>query len=405
MTRSAATQPRPPEPPGTSKVSDGVVSQVPVIPAPARAKIPSAEVVVAASSNDAEALLAFNAEEAATRKGGPAGSPKKRSRWKLLLIATIAVLVAAAAGAGYWYWRVTQAQPLPSASAPPAPAPVVVEGTATISSRPEGATVFVNGAPRGITPLKLALPVGEHTLELQNGPAKRSVPLVIAAGTISSQYIDLAPAAGATGRLEVTSDPPGADVAIDGSARGSTPLVMATIAAGPHRVVISDGQSTVTRNVTVAAGATATVVASLAPAGPAAGWVAIKAPLELQVYENGHLVGTSSADRLMLPAGRRELELVNTALEFRTAINVQVVVGRTATATVTLPNGSLSINALPWADVWLDGRALGTTPLANLTVAIGTHEIVWRHPQFGERRQTVTVTAKSPVRVGVDLRK
>ncbi|PWT79784.1 MAG: hypothetical protein C5B57_13295 [Blastocatellia bacterium] len=58
---------------------------------------------------------------------------------------------------------------------------------------------------------------------------------------------------------------------------------------------------------------------------------------------------------------------------------------------------------MPWADVEIDGRPVGTTPLANISVAIGSHEIVWKHPQRGERRQTITVTARSPARVGIDF--
>jgi len=84
---------------------------------------------------------------------------------------------------------------------------------------------------------------------------------------------------------------------------------------------------------------------------------------------------------------------------------VVVEAGKTATSTVTIPNGSLSLNALPWASVTIDGQALpGTTPFANLQVPLGPHEIVWTHPQLGERRQTVVVNAKAPVRLVVDLR-
>jgi hypothetical protein len=60
---------------------------------------------------------------------------------------------------------------------------------------------------------------------------------------------------------------------------------------------------------------------------------------------------------------------------------------------------------LPWADVSVDGQSVGTTPLANLVVPIGSHEVVWLHPQLGERRQTVAVTAQAPARVGVDFTK
>jgi serine/threonine-protein kinase len=63
------------------------------------------------------------------------------------------------------------------------------------------------------------------------------------------------------------------------------------------------------------------------------------------------------------------------------------------------------VNALPWAEVSLDGRPLGITPLGNISVPIGSHEVVWRHPQLGERRRTVAVTASSAVRVGMDFSK
>jgi hypothetical protein len=161
--------------------------------------------------------------------------------------------------------------------------------------------------------------------------------------------------------------------------------------------------TSVNRVVQVSAGTTAMVMASLTPAGAAGGWVSFDAPFELQVMESGRFIGTSTTDRLMLPAGRHQLELLSEAFGFRTTITANVPAGRTTKLDVPLPNGSLSINALPWADVWLDGKPLGTTPLGNLSVAIGNHEIVWRHPQHGERRQSVKVTADASIRAGVDL--
>jgi hypothetical protein len=73
------------------------------------------------------------------------------------------------------------------------------------------------------------------------------------------------------------------------------------------------------------------------------------------------------------------------------------------TAPIALPSGRISINAQPWASVTIDDRAVGVTPLGNLSLPIGTHEIVWRHPELGERRQTVTVTERSPVGIGMDF--
>jgi hypothetical protein len=54
--------------------------------------------------------------------------------------------------------------------------------------------------------------------------------------------------------------------------------------------------------------------------------------------------------------------------------------------------------------VSIDGRPVGTTPLGNLSLPIGSHEVVWRHPEFGERRRTITVAARSPLRIGMEFK-
>ena len=72
---------------------------------------------------------------------------------------------------------------------------------------------------------------------------------------------------------------------------------------------------------------------------------------------------------------------------------------------VEWPKGSIAINALPWADVWIDGERIGETPIGNLQLAIGPHEILFRHPELGEQKYATTVTLSAPARVSVDLRK
>jgi hypothetical protein len=325
----------------------------------------------------------------------PAPRRTPSARTTTIALAVVGVLVAVGAMGYPWLTRT------PAAAAPATP--VVTEGSATIISRPEGAQVTVDGVARGVTPLRLSLPIGSYMLELQNGVARRSLPLTIEAGSTVRQYVDLAPGGNTTGQIEVTSEPAGAQVSLNGELRGTTPLLIDAIEPGQYTVAMTHAGTSVNRVVQVSAGTTAMVMASLTPAGAAGGWVSFDAPFELQVVESGRFLGTSTTDRLMLPAGRHELELLSEAFGFRTTITANVPAGRTTTLDVPLPNGSLSINALPWADVWLDGKPLGTTPLGNLAVAIGNHEIVWRHPQHGERRQTVKVTADASIRAGVDL--
>jgi hypothetical protein len=98
------------------------------------------------------------------------------------------------------------------------------------------------------------------------------------------------------------------------------------------------------------------------------------------------------------------LELVNAGLGYRVLRVVHITAGQTFNVGLRSPMGSLSINALPWAEVSINGQRAGETPIANLSLPIGNHEVLFRHPEFGEQRRTVTVGVQGPVRLGVDMK-
>jgi hypothetical protein len=175
-----------------------------------------------------------------------------------------------------------------------------------------------------------------------------------------------------------------------------------------HPVVVhlQDG-TTLRRTVVVKAGEEASL--EIAPGAPAAapmraGWVAFAAPIALELRENGRVIGTTAAERLMLPAGDHQVELINEPLGYRTTRRVSIAADRTVSIPVEMPTGTVSINALPWAEVWMGGERIGETPIANLSRPIGAHDVILRHPQFGERRARLTVSLKQPARLGVDMR-
>jgi PEGA domain-containing protein len=128
------------------------------------------------------------------------------------------------------------------------------------------------------------------------------------------------------------------------------------------------------------------------------GGIKISSAIELQVYEAGTLVG-STAGPLAVGDGPHVLDFVNEALAFRARETVTVKPGQMTPVTIAIPKGKLSINAVPWAEVWIDGKAAGETPLANLSIPIGFHEIVLKHPQLGEQRQMAVVKADGLTRV------
>jgi eukaryotic-like serine/threonine-protein kinase len=347
---------------------------------------------------DGDSLAAFASETQ------PGPGPRAAIRWRVpLRTISVALTVMILAAIVSWVgWQ--SVKPPVAVSA----APAVETGAAVFNSVPEGAAIVIDGVARGTTPLRLSLPVGPHKVEITSGSFSRTLPLMVQAGSVASQHVEFAGGPQSLGgRLEIGSQPPGAEVRVDGVPRGRAPLVLQDISIGQHRVAVIDGNHVVNSTVNVTAGATATMIVSMA--GPAAdvagGWLVISAPLEMEIFEGGRLLGTTRSDRVMLPAGSHEIELRNADLEFTTTRTVQIAAGKTATAGIPLPNGTLSINALPWAEVSVDGRPVGTTPLGNLEVPIGRHEIGWRHPELGERRQMVNVKAQSPTRIGMDLRK
>jgi hypothetical protein len=286
----------------------------------------------------------------------------------------------------------------------PATVPVTT-GSMTVDTNPSGAMVEVDGTSRGQTPITLSLTAGAHTLVVRGGGEPRTIPITIAAGAQLSQYIEL-PKVMSAGQLTVRTEPAGARISVDGLPLGKTP-VSVELAPGQHAVTVESDLGSVTQTVTIEAGVPASLVVPLGatPGATLSGWVSVNSPVVLELYEQGRLLGTSGIDRIMLPAGRHEIELTNAVLGFRDTRTVQVSGGRVSAINVVLPKGLMSLNAVPWATVSVDGENVGDTPIGNLPITIGPHEVVFRNPQLGEQRRVITVTLQSPVRFSVDMAK
>lgn len=330
----------------------------------------------------------FTADPVEIGSQGPAGGSRRG-------VMVAAALVLALAAAGLVGFR---------AYGRSAPAPAL--GALAVQSNPSGVPVFVDGVDRGRTPARITLAPGAHILELRGRGVPRVIPLNVSAGAEVSQYLEFAEAP-ATGQLAVQSDPAGATVVVDGAIRGVAPLTIADLTPGDHQVELRAEGASAKHTVTVQAGGTASLVAPIgaAPAGgPVSGWVVVKAPFVLEIREQGRLLGTTETDRIMVASGRHELELVSDALGYRVTRVVTVQPGKVLNVAADLPQGSVSLNASPWAEVWIDGQRAGETPIGNLAVPIGPHEIVFKHPQFGEKRHAVSVTAGAPVRLSVEMK-
>ena len=321
-------------------------------------------------------------------------SARRRVKFVAAVLGGVALLITGAYGA-----RRAVVAPVGAAAA--------AMGTLNVSTNPTGADVRVDGQRAGVTPLTLALKPGPHNVVLRGSGEPRTLPVTITAGTQMTQYIELpAPAPSAVGQLQIRTDPAGAPVSVDGVARGRSPVLVEDLRPGDHVVVLESEFGAIRHTVTVAAATTASLVVPLTPAdgAPVSGWLSVTAPVDVQIFENKKLLGTSQTDRIMVSAGKHEIEIVNDVLGYRSTKVVQVPAGRVTPLKVDWPRGTIAVNAVPWAEVWIDGTRVGETPIGNYALPIGPHEIVFRHPELGELRHAVTVTVNTPARVSVDLR-
>jgi hypothetical protein len=322
----------------------------------------------------------------------PEGRTPPRSFKKLVAAVAVVTVLGGAALAGRKYFTAS-----PGAAA---------TGTLVISTNPAGAQVTVDGQARGATPLTLTLPPGAHNVDLRLGTAARSIPVTITVGQEVAQYIELPQAGATTGQLQIKTEPAGAKVTVDGVPVGTSPMMVVDLAPGEHSVALESDLGSVKQIVVIEAGVTASLLVPLraAQGAPVSGWLSVTSPVEMQVFEDDQLLGTTRADRIMMSAGRHEVSLVNDTVGFRMSRVVQVLPGKVASVAVEVPKGTIALNALPWAEVWIDGEKVGETPIGNLPVAIGPRNVLFRHPQFGEQHHTVMVTLKGVARLSVDLR-
>jgi len=192
-----------------------------------------------------------------------------------------------------------QHQPL-VAKLVPAWAPV------TVLTEPAGATVLVDGSPRGATPVKLELDAGTHRVELRQAGFKNWITDV---QVVANQAQTLGPVRLGLpdGTLVVRTDPAGASVSVGGAFRGRAPLTLDVRPDVPLALVASrDGYEPATSQLTVGAGERREVQLTLAPIF---GEITVIAePASAEVFANGRSVG-KAGQAIRLPAARTEIEV------------------------------------------------------------------------------------------------
>jgi hypothetical protein len=354
------------------------VASVEVPPAAATCDSPASTLSLFAWADE---VTVEEPEAAAERTGEPV---RRRLDWRNVnwrrtaaAVIVLAFVEGAAFAAAYWFVRPTEL------------------GVLRVSTTTPGVEVVIDGRSAGKTPLSLELRQGRYTIELRGRGRTKVVPVEIAAGVQTSQLVKWSEGR-SVGTLKVTSTPPGARVVIGGLVRGTTPLEIEDLPAGSHEVLVESDAGSVRESVRVRADDVVEVDIPVF-----SGWLAVFAPVELRIFEQGRMIGTTADGRIMMPPGRHDVELVNASLGIRQNHTVEIRPGRVEAISLEAPNGTLDIDAPVGTEVVVNGQRLGVTPLEALTLPVGTHEVTLRHPILGQRRVVVSVGAGVPAKVSL----
>ena len=119
-------------------------------------------------------------------------------------------------------------------------------GHLEINSTPEGADVYINDKQEGITPFKSELPSGNYKIIIKKSPGyeeKADILELKAGESYSKNYILVAqtvskePSMARLANIEISSNPDGADIYINGRQEGITPFKQ-NLSVGTHKIRI-----------------------------------------------------------------------------------------------------------------------------------------------------------------------
>lgn len=298
----------------------------------------------------------------------PPASPRG-TNWKRFIAASVLIALFQGVAFAAWWWVQPGAR-----------------GTLVVQTAKSGVEVLLDGKVLGRTPFREEVTPGRHKLGLRQGTNVREMPVEISVGVVTTQALEWPSSTGGKGNLQVTSNPAGAQVVIDGKVRGATPLLLEDLPAGDQVLMLRGDAGAVTVKAMVVADETTPLEVKIF-----AGWILVDAPVEVNLLLNGReKIGSSMDGQILLPPGTHRLRAVNDALGIRQWLTVSVEPGAVERVTLAVPPGTLTLQEE--GEVSIDGAPAGTTP-GSINIPPGTHEIVVRLADGTERRQTLTVRA------------
>lgn len=244
-----------------------------------------------------------------------------------------------------------------------------------VSTTPSQATVFFDGEMQGESPLTIQnVKPGRHILKAQK-PGFRT----------TRQGVSLKPGQKLPigihldqiyGLLLIKSSPSGADVQIDGAARGKTPLLIIDISRGKHRLIFSsDGYSPKELEVNIVDDTPQKIIAFLA--SDSATLTVHSTPAGATVAINGIVRGRAPCTIVKIPTGECKIKLTLNGFEphIRNIILGAGKEEKITTEMIPIP-ASLRIVSIPdKARIYVNNEFKGESPVKLTDLPPGSYRI------------------------------
>ncbi len=301
--------------------------------------------------------------------------------------------------------------------------PSVYYGSLALFSRPEGATVFVDGQELTyVTPTRLdSLAPGRHEVVLTLTGYKIFTDTVeIMADSTRDLLVALVkekittPVVEKFGGFYIRTEPAGAVVSIDGrEIAGRTPCRIDELKVGTHRISISkDGYQTRQISRAVVSGRVVNINVKLTRKDAATptqyGYLKLNVNPWAKVYiDDRYIETTPIASPIKIPAGRHVIKLTNPNFKTWTE-TIDFSPNQTVNRTVHLQPGEgyLKITVNPWADLYIDNEFVGTTPISKLIILKpGKHRLKLVNPNFETFEDVITIISEETLKKHINLKK
>jgi hypothetical protein len=276
-------------------------------------------------------------------------------------------------------------------------------GIAQLESNPTGAHVYVDGKYIGRTPARVELDEGQHFATFYWQNQVRTETFFVTAGrtvVVTANFIQKT-------MLNITTTPPGAQIFLDGSFIGVSPIQV-EVQPGQHTVLATmPGYSAAQQSFTVAPGETKTVNLALNP--EQATLKVYSSPAGASIYVNGQYRGVapSAGLTLTLTPGTYTVEArLSGYQDASTTVTLNPGESRSITLTLLPRKATLNIFTNPvGASIYVNGNYVGTTRSTGLSVQVdpGTHTIIATMSGYQDTTVTVNVGSGEIKRVDITL--